>query len=127
MSNFSDFIADAKELIAEEGRLVELRQEVQTAPDPLRPWRVISDISIAPLIDVKSVFINYESKEIDGELVKRGDKKCLIASDDAVIQKADIRHYSLIIDRGEEWVIWHMNILDPGDEVIMYTLQLRKL
>ena len=92
-----------------------------------KPWRKASLTSVLPLIGVKAFFFNYALKEIDGEVIKHGDKKCLIAADDAVVQKADIRHYDLVIDGSEEWVIKNIIPLRPGEQTLVYEMQLRRV
>jgi len=127
VAQFDNFIDLAKKLINKNGRPINLLQETKTTPDATKPWRAVNVKSTLPLNGVKAVFIDYSINEIGGGLIKRGDKKCLIASDDVAIQKADIRNYDLVIDGAEEWVIKNMTVLRPGDQVLMYTLQLRLL
>lgn len=140
MSQFDNFITLAKRLIAKNGRDVNLLQETATIPDSTKPWRVATSTAVDPLNGVKAVFLEYseyllgQQKDPDSsdqgterDTIKRGDKVCLIASDDEQIQKADIRHYDRIEDGGETWVIVNMKPLQPGEQIIMYEIQVRKL
>lgn len=138
---FDNFIALAKRLIAKSGRDVTLLQETSTPADATKPWRVTASTATAPLTGVKAVFIDYEDRYIGSranpdsaggqarefELIRRGDKKCLIAADDAVIQQVSILDYSLIVDGGVQWVVINIKPLQPGIHIIMYEIQVRKL
>src|SRR3546814_4919423 len=58
-----------------------VRKDQGNPVDPLKPWRAstnAAEISFA----IVGVFIEYEKDEVDGTIVKRGDKRLLLAAKD---------------------------------------------
>src|SRR3546814_14993330 len=80
--NYANFRLLAERLINENGRSLTLVRKDQGNPvDPLKPWRAstnAAEISFA----IVGVFIEYEKDEVDGTIVKRGDKRLLLAAKD---------------------------------------------
>lgn len=72
---------------------------------------------------VKAVVLDYQQREIDGDMVIRGDKRVLIAAADldSAPAKSD-----RIIDGGVTYQIENVEIVGPGDTDLLYKLQVRK-
>lgn len=106
MSNHQSFAVLAEDLIGEHGRNVTLRSFVESG-HPSSPTRTPVDTTVKAL----SVKVNYS--ELDGTLVKIGDKAYLMSS--KVQPDVDMR----IID-GRELSIVSVTETKPGDQTIMY-------
>lgn len=109
----------AKRLIETKGRMVSIVYRSQGIYNPTN-----DDIAGASseTVDVYGVFLDYDERNIDGTLIRQGDKKMLLAAKN--IQRPIIND---IINDGEiEYSIVNIKELAPGDETIIYQLQLRK-
>jgi len=115
MSDYTRQRANALDSIDRKGRIVTLVKTGDPAFNPLNS-------TVTPVTPVnttrKAVFTNYTSRDIDGEIIKLGDKKCLIAG--AVDADA-------LIDGTVRYEIINNVTVDPGDGgVILSKLQVRK-
>ena len=129
--DYTRFRALAERLIEENGRTISLVRKDQGNPvDSDKPWRGstgAADITF----DVIGVFIDFEADEVDGTLVLRTDKRVLIA-DKSVTEEGgsatnlNIEEYSDIIDGGTRYAIVKPSVIEPGNERIMYDLQVRQ-
>lgn len=129
--NYTRFRALAERLIEENGRTLQLVRKDQGNPvDSDKPWREstgAADITF----DVIGVFIDFESDEVDGTLVLRTDKRVLIA-DKSVTEEGGsasnlkIEQYSDILDGGIRYAIVNPTVIEPGNQRIMYDLQVRQ-
>lgn len=114
--------ASIKAKLDKKGRAVRVIQKSRTLVDGERPWKGTTGAGVD--FSTICVFIDYESKEIDGDKIKAGDKKLLAnAVDNGDIPFED---YDEIIDGGVTWRIKRVETLQPGDEILMYTVQIRK-
>ncbi len=78
MARFSSVSATASRLIAKNGQPVTLRVFTDAAPaNPATPWLPAGPTQVDQTVN--AVFLNYAQKYIDGELIKVGDQKVLIA------------------------------------------------
>jgi len=112
----------AQRLITKFGRNVTF---IVTSTTPLvvaEPWG--PNTADSNLTNIPAVFIDYDSKEREGELIQMGDKKCLIAHLDLGIRP---QTKDKILDGTDTWNIVSINTLEPGErtETIMYELQVR--
>lgn len=122
MSEYSSFIDLAARLIIKKGRLAKFRHVVEgTVTDPDRPW----ETKPAPPFDqdLKMVFLDYEQGVIDGTKIKTGDQQVLMFAKGVL---NDPTTKDKIIDGGKTWNIVKADVLKPGDETVMYTLQVRR-
>ncbi|RPJ39855.1 MAG: hypothetical protein EHM35_01220 [Planctomycetaceae bacterium] len=113
-------VAWIKALIVSEGRTCTL-SKYGTEKDAAQPWRGHDDPD--PETDqssVSAVFVNYKAKEIDGENVRRGDKYAFVAGDSAADE------YQLLIDGSQTWKIVEADKIEPGAEILLYKLHLRR-
>jgi hypothetical protein len=130
--NYTRFRAVAERLIEENGRSMSLRRMDQGNPaDPLRPWRASDgDDNIA--LTVIGVFIDFDLEDIDGTLVKQGDKRVLVAAtsvEDAAEVGMDfdeVEDFDSLFDGSENWKIVKVNVIEPGTLRILYDIQVRK-
>lgn len=123
MTEYTSAIDLAARLIIKKGREVIFRHlEDDVVTDPNRPWD-----KAAPLkgdTPTRIVMLDYEQKYIDGTNIKVKDKQGLMF---AKGQKYVPTTKDLIYDKKDKkwWRIMEVEILQPGDETVMYTLQLR--
>ncbi len=129
--NYANFRTLAERLIEENGRDFSLVRRDQGNPvDSAKPWRDSTEAATIT-VTVKGVIIEYETEDFDGTLVRRGDKRVLIA-DKSVIDEGGsaanliIEDYDHILDAGVRWKIENADTIEPGDTRIMYDLQVRK-
>jgi len=76
---------------------------------------------------LKMVFLDYEQKEIDGTNIKSGDKQVLMfAKGVKYIPNTSDKLVELPKHGGKSWNIIDVESLQPGEEVVMHTLQVRR-
>lgn len=131
MVNYASFRLLAERLIEENGRDLSLIRRDQGNPvDPAKPWRDSTEAAEITVV-VKGVVIEFEKEDFDGSLVRRGDKRILIA-DKSVIDEGGsatnlkIEDYDHILDGTVRWKILDANVIEPGDTRIMFDLQVRQ-
>lgn len=125
MGVYDEDIQSAKELIAESGEVSKVRRVIPGArpvPD-LKPWEPVEPTTVE--IDVTAVWLNFNLQSsgetyVGGSLIKRGDKKVLIAALDI----ADITPSDLLVRAdGSVWKIVNPKLLDPNGQKILWTVQ----
>jgi len=121
--NYTRLATTAERLIEENGRSVTLLKGGEVVSDPAKPWRddsTTGDLSLT----VIGAIVNYDYDEIDGDLIKRGDKRLLIAQNS--VSANEIETFDRVLDGGVDWKIQDTKVWEPGDTRIFYDLQLRK-
>jgi hypothetical protein len=98
--------------------------------DPAKPWRD-STGAAEVTVDVIGVFIQFEKEDFDGSLIRRGDKRILVAAksvEDESISGVNIKieDYDYITDGGERWKILDSDSIAPGTLNVFYDIQARK-
>lgn len=113
MIDYTSDLNAAIEDIAEAGRVVDLVSYVNTGPsyDPV----------MTPVIlpDIMAVEKAFKSFEIDGTLVKTGDKRFLIAGDTEPTVNMELH------DGGKKYAIKNIEQVKPGDTLILSKVQAR--
>lgn len=127
--NYTRFRALADRLINENGRSLTLLRKDQGNPvDPAKPWRSSTEADEIEF-SVVGVFIEFEKDEVDGTIVKRGDKRLLIAAkdiDDQSPANTNVEDYDEITDGTVVYRIINAQVIEPGDTRILYDLQVRQ-
>lgn len=121
--NYTRLATTAERLIEENGRSVTLLKGGEVVSDPAKPWRddsTTGDLSLT----VIGAIVNYDYDEIDGDLIKRGDKRLLIAQNS--VSANEIETFDRVLDGGVDWKIQDTKVWEPGDTRIFYDIQLRK-
>jgi hypothetical protein len=72
---------------------------------------------------VKAVFTQFSVKDVDGELIKRTDKRVLIAASDL---DAEPDTQTKIVDGSTEYSVINTETIKPGDTAILYMVQVRR-
>jgi hypothetical protein len=123
MVDYAALAATAKRLIDENGRDVTLTRKDRTPVDPAKPWRAggTTDTTIGPF---RAVVVPYTEEEMGGTLIKRGDRQALVSGLDGSTNL--VEQYNTLTDGSDIWKIEAVDIINPGDTRVVYTLQLRK-
>jgi hypothetical protein len=122
MVDFVKSAKTAKRLIDKNGRLVKFVNKSKLLADPDKPWGESKTGSTS--FAMICVFTDYESKELDGDNIKAGDKKLLANAIDNGTNK--IEDFEFVEDGDSTWRIKSVQPLQPGDTIVMYEVQLRK-
>ncbi len=131
MVDFASFRLLAERLIEANGRELSLVRRDQGNPaDPAKPWRGSTEAAKITVV-VKGVFIEFEKEDFDGTLVRRGDKRVLIADKSVTDEGGSalnlkIEDYDHILDGGTRWKIMQAELIEPGPIRIMFDLQVRQ-
>jgi len=131
MVDFTSLRLTAERLILENGRTLTLQREDQaTFDDPAQPWRT-SPITNQVSLDVLGVFTEYEKEDFDGSLVRRGDKRVLVAAKDTEdvqtgTENIKLEDFDTLLDATELWKIITVEVIEPGSLRILYDIQVRK-
>jgi len=73
-------IEEAQDVIAEIGESFTLRQISSTLRDPAKPW--LGQVDVPTDTSVKGVISGYRERDIDGNLIQRGDLQVIILQSD---------------------------------------------
>ena len=128
--NYTNFRNLAERLIEENGRTLTLVRLDQGNPaDPAKPWRESTDVGEITFA-VLGVFIEFEKEDFDGTLVRRGDKRILVA-DQSVVDASNasnlkIEDYDFVQDVSTRWKIMTAETIEPGPLRIFYDLHVRQ-
>lgn len=111
----------AKDAIARKGGRCKIKGFV-LQPNPEQPNRPGDRVEYE--FDVMAVFLDYETKQIDGTNILTGDQYCLVSPLEAAIPKG----ISATITRanGDTFSIKNIENLMPGDVSLLYTIQVRR-
>jgi hypothetical protein len=131
MVDYVSFRNLAERLIEANGRTISLVRRDQDNPtDPAKPWRGSTEAAEITVV-VKGVFIEFEKEDFDGTLVRRGDKRVLIAAKSVTDEgggaaNLKIEDYDHILDGGTRWKIMKAELIEPGDTRILFDLHVRQ-
>jgi hypothetical protein len=109
----------AAQLISKFGRTSSLLKKSLVPADPLKPWE--GSASEGSAQSIEAVFLDFDSNQIDGTVIKAGDQKVLVAAKPT----AAISTEDSISDGGKTWRIVSANLLAPGTVAYLWTLQVR--
>ncbi len=118
--DYSKVAATALKQINDKGRSVTVRYpSSDDAYDPATDTFTSGDpVNVA----AKGVFTSFQNKDIDGELIKRTDKRVLIAGtalDDVPNNDAKI------IDGAKTYSVINTEVVQPAETVVLYMIQVR--
>lgn len=131
MVNYANLKSLAERLIEANGRnLTLVRRDQGNLVNTAEPWRGSTEAAEISF-DVKGVFTEFEKEDFDGSLVRRGDKRVLIA-DQSVLDESGaatnlkIEDYDHILDDGVRWKILAVEAIQPGPTRIYYDIHVRQ-
>ena len=116
--NYSSFVELAQRLIDKFGTEWIYRFVNKGVYDPANNTRTIDSTDDTV---VQAVRLDYEKKQIDGEVVKRGDFRLIVETKDGFTPNTEGK---MLYD-GKEWQIVEILEQRPADTVIYYEMQMR--
>jgi hypothetical protein len=129
--NYANFRSLADRLISENGRSVTIvRRDQANFTNPAEPWGSSTEADTISTV-VTGVFLEYEKEDVDGDLVRRGDKRVFIAASDVEdettgTQNVKVEDYDHVLDGTTRWKIISAKLIEPGPLRIMYDVQVRQ-
>jgi hypothetical protein len=125
MVNYVKSAATAKRLIEANGQDVSLYRKNETAGDATKPWRGPSGTGNKLIATVKGVVVDMNDKDVDGTLIRRSDRKLMVANDSLPTGTTteDIDHIRI---SGEDYKVVSSSPLQPGSVRILYEFILRR-
>lgn len=121
MSLYATMAATALSQINDKGRNVTVRSKGVT-----EGYDVATDTYTAGTdsdVTAKALFTEYKTKDIDGEVIQRGDKKLLIAA--SSLSSAPTTE-TQIVDGSDVYSVIGVETVEPGDTAILYKVQVRR-
>jgi hypothetical protein len=122
MPNYISLRSTAKRLLDASGRSLKLFRASTVPGDAQKPWR--GPNSPPTSLTIRGVFDNYSLSEINGDTVKRGDKKVYVSAPSS----GSLTDYDRIEDSKDKstWSIVGIEPIEPGDTTLLYVLQVRQ-
>lgn len=128
MVNFTSLRSVAERLIDENGRDVTITKRDRTDDDPAKPWRGPPSPGTDVSVTVKAVLFDFDEADVDGQLVRRGDKRALVAA--KVVEEANatsiLEEFDTLTDGSIKLKVVSVTIIEPGPLRILYDVQLRR-
>lgn len=124
MARFDNQIVTAKRLINRNGEQSTFRRTTLAPPLGGDPW----DPSVPTVANtvVDAVWLEFDERRIDGELIKVGDQEVFIAASDLPSVQPDGATDVLIRASGEQWAIVRTETLAPNGQVILHQVHVRR-
>lgn len=128
MTEYTSAINLAARLIIKKGRVVvfHYRNSAPTDdPNPERPEDIAAPTVVTQ--DLKMVFIGYEQKAINGTDILTGDQQVYMFAKGTLRAptKKDLI-FEKPVNGGEAWNIIEIETVKPGEEDVLYILQVRR-
>ena len=124
IGRYAEDIAGAQEQIAEDGELSKYITK-QAIPISGQEWRSSGSTSLET--DVNAVWLNFKTSLIDGQRIKKADRRVLIAAADLPVNfQPNPEKDTLVRIDGSRWQVKDVDTLAPNEELIMHTLQCRR-
>lgn len=119
-------IATAQRLISKFGGPATLVVTAPSTPDPSKPWETPNDTEQSE--SVVAVFLRYQQKYIDNDVIHAGDQRVIVAADGLVFApNLQGRVERVVGGVTEAWKVVSSNPLNVnGQEPILYELQVRQ-
>ena len=122
MVDYAKTAKNTKKLIDKNGRVVTFLRNSRAAADPSKPWS--NTTGAQESFSTKCSFVDYDSKDIDGNKVKAGDKKLLANAIDNGSNKYE--DFEFVEDGDVTWRIKRVKETRPADIAVLYEIQVRK-
>lgn len=87
------------------------------------PATGVISVATTTTYPVDGLVVEYESKDIDGSLIKLGDKKILMTASDTTPEPTS--DYTLTMS-SIDWAVINCNPIAPAGLAIVYEVQVRK-
>ncbi len=122
--DYAPLQAEARQLIADTGRLVTLEVLSSTPADAARPWRGPAAPAVASSRQAPAVFVPAQGGDlglmvVSDELLKRAEQVCLVGP---AADGFDFAQCTSIQDNGQRWAVQWAQVLRPGGLPLLYAL-----
>lgn len=125
MTFYADMAATSADLIAQFGQAVTVTRSVPGSYDPATGGVGSPTVTTQDCLAVEDA---YRAREIDGTLIRAGDKRLMLSP--AVVTGAAVTAPettdTVTFADGSVWAIKAVEPLSPGGTALLYTLQLRR-
>jgi len=115
----------ADRLIDRHGRTVVFTKSGTTAVASGKPWLGVTNSAASDTpgteTEVRAAFLNYREKAVDGTIIRRGDKRCLVSG-----TVVGLETMNAVRDGLSTWQIVDVDVLEPGDGRMLYDFQVRQ-
>ena len=118
MADHARLAATASRLILANGRELTFRGRVALR-DSTKPW--LGKAEASSVGTAVGVFAEYSSREIDGTLIRAGDRRVYIGADVAFSPSEELE----LVDGGVVWAVVSAKAIQPGPTIIVWDLQVR--
>lgn len=123
---YDDMASTAAEMIGEFGQAVTLTRSVPGAYNPTTGTNGAATVTTQSCLAVEEA---YKAREIDGTLIKAGDKKLILSPQTAAgatVTAPTEGDTVTFAGDADPWTIKSVEPLSPGGTALLYTLQLRR-
>lgn len=117
--------ATAKRLIERDGRTVNIYRKQTTPADVTKPWRGPASPTDILVATVKAVVYPFETKDVDGTIIRRGDSRIMVAHD-SLVGVTDLEDLDWVADGALYYKIENVHVIAPGDVRIAYEIKIRR-
>lgn len=126
VTDYTEFVQLAQELIAENGRQVVLQKLEATALDAYKPWKGPGVPTVASTETLMAVFVPASGSSlgrdiVNKELLGRVEQVALIAPTDVSLED-----FHAILDDGVRWNIDWIQVLRPGTLTVLYVFGVKR-
>lgn len=122
MVDYVSLASKAQTLIEANGRDLTFKLVDRDPDDVTKPWRG-RDAAGDTTFTIKGVVYNYDNDDVDGDLVRRGDKRVLVAHDS--LSGQDFEQVDSFLDGTDNYKVINVGIVAPGDTYLIYEIQAR--
>ena len=113
-----DLAATTRRQIEDKGRPITLRL-VEAAFDPASG----ESAPVTTDSEAFGLFSEFEERQIDGSVVRAGDKLLLIAAEGLnAVPTPDYK----VVDGADVWNVAHVSAVQPGPTAVLYKLRIRR-
>lgn len=125
MADFDKLAEVGQRLIGENSRLVNLVKHNRDSIGLRHRQRdAVNDVTIP---NINATFVGYKTRQIDGDVIRNGDKLILISPNDIPSGVTDdIEDFNEIIDGNIGWNIIKVDIVQPAAVPVLYKIQARR-
>jgi hypothetical protein len=125
MADHQEFLDLARELIANDGRLVTFGKPTTVSSDASKPWKGpgVQPPELLEPVSVYAVFLpvgsGFSLMQTDEGMFKNSEQVLLVAPP---LTGEVLNDYSIIVDGGVRWKIDAMNVLAPADLTLLFAM-----
>lgn len=126
--DYEELLAVTLELITDTGRAITIEKLSAEAQDEEKPWRGVGTDgpTVESSVDTVGTFVPASGMDLgqivkDKELLKRVEQVVLVPGNEEPIEL-----YTRIVDAGDLWKVDWVQVLKPGDTVMLYAFGIKR-